>query len=144
MKNPPDLPPVRERLSRALRDLSTVEWWAAHTGTGRASDDGGEEGTGEEAEFGVDTVTRDGMHQVVGITCRAPAGVGPGREPAEADRAVLHSSVRALLDMAEHEDGPAHTVVILTPRGPRVLSCRLADTTVTATGPETVTGPQPE
>lgn len=144
MNHSPDPPAVTERLSRALRDLSTVERWAEHTRTGRAPDGGGEEGPWEEAEFGVDTVTRNGMHQVVDITCRVPADASPGGGPAEVDRAVLHSSVRALLDMAEHESGTAHTVVILTARGPRVLSCRLGGTTVTATGPETVTGPQSE
>ncbi|OIK25175.1 hypothetical protein VT52_023475 [Streptomyces malaysiense] len=134
---------MTERLSRALRDLSAVERWAAHTGTGGPSDGGSpdgpdaegmREGTWEGPRFGVATQSRDGMHQVVGITRGTPAGTGPCGEPAEADRVVLHSSVRALLDMAEHESGPAHTVVVLTARGPRVLSCRLGGTTVTAGG----------
>ncbi|MFY4717176.1 hypothetical protein [Streptomyces sp. LaBMicrA B280] len=127
MNHFPDPPPVTERLSRALRDLSAVERWAAHTGTGA-------EETWEGPRFGVATESCDGMHEVVGITWSAPAGAGPRGEPAEADRVVLHSSVRALLDMAEHESGPAHTEVVLTRRGPRVLSCRLGDTTVTVTG----------
>ena len=148
MKHFPDPPPVTERLSRALRDLSAVERWAAHTGTGGPWDggapDGGEPAGGvpdgpvadegwQGPRFGVATESCDGMHEVVGITWSAPAG-GPCGEPAEADRVVLHSSVRALLDMAEHESGPAHTVVVLTARGPRVLSCRLGGTTVTVTG----------
>ncbi|WP_416484729.1 hypothetical protein [Streptomyces sp. CL12] len=151
MKHFPDPPPVTERLSRALRDLSAVERWAAHTGNGGPSDggvptdgggpsDGGApdgpvaDGAWEGPRFGVATESCDGMHEVVGITWSAPPGAGPCGEPAEADRVVLHSSVRALLDMAEHESGPAHTVVVLTARGPRVLSCRLGGTTVTATG----------
>ncbi|TXJ86569.1 hypothetical protein E2C11_00900 [Streptomyces lavendulae] len=127
MNHFPDPRPVTERLSRALRDLSAVERWAAHPGSGA-------EERGEGPRFGVATESSDGMHQVVGITWNAPAGAAPWGEPAEADRAVLHSSVRALLDMAEHESGPAHTEVVLTARGPRVLSCRLGGTTVTATG----------
>ncbi|CAL2070298.1 hypothetical protein FSY75_20615 [Streptomyces sp. TR1341] len=139
MKHFPDPPPVMERLSRALRDLSAVERWAAHTGNGGPSDGGAPDGpvadgAWEGPRFGVATESCDGMHEVVGITWSAPPGAGPCGAPAEADRAVLHSSVRALLDMAEHESGPAHTVVVLTARGPRVLSCRLGGTTVTATG----------
>ncbi|MBJ7004251.1 hypothetical protein ACFYMX_17835 [Streptomyces griseofuscus] len=149
MKHFPDPQPVTERLSRALRDLSAVERWAAHTGTGGPSDGGAPDGGGpvgggpdgpvvdegwQGLRFGVATESCDGMHEVVGITWSAPAGGGPCGEPAEADRVVLHSSVRALLDMAEHESGPAHTVVVLTARGPRVLSCRLGGTTVTVTG----------
>ncbi|MGW4884396.1 hypothetical protein [Streptomyces murinus] len=139
MKHFPDPPSVMERLSRALRDLSAVERWAAHTGNGGPSDGGAPDGpvadgAWEGPRFGVATESCDGMHEVVGITWSAPPGAGPCGAPAEADRVVLHSSVRALLDMAEHESGPAHTVVVLTARGPRVLSCRLGGTTVTATG----------
>ncbi|MER5466269.1 hypothetical protein ABT010_37630 [Streptomyces sp. NPDC002668] len=139
MKHSPEPPPVTERLSRALRDLSTVERWAEHTGTGRPPDSGtgNEEVAWESTEFRVDTMTRNGMHHVVDITYRRQDGEGPGGELAEAERAVLHSSVRALLDMAEHESGPAHTVVVPTAQGARVLSCRLGGTTVTAAGPET-------
>ncbi|MFC7864214.1 hypothetical protein ACFU5B_10400 [Streptomyces murinus] len=133
MKHFPDPQPVTERLSRALRDLSAVERWAAHTGTGGPDGAVVDEGW-QGPRFGVATESCDGMHEVVGITWSAPAGGGLCGEPAEADRVVLHSSVRALLDMAEHESGPAHTVVVLTARGPRVLSCRLGGTTVTVTG----------
>jgi hypothetical protein len=54
----------------------------------------------------------------------APAG-----RAGTADQAVLRSLVRSLLDLAGHEHGPAHTEVVLTPSGPRILECRLESPT---------------
>ncbi|WP_438319599.1 hypothetical protein ACSHWO_36575 (plasmid) [Streptomyces sp. HUAS TT3] len=137
----PDRPPTAGRLSRTLQDLSAVERWAEHIGTerppasaGHSGPDGGYRGW-DGIEFGVDTMTRTGMHHITHITARRRSGTGPAPEPAEGDRAVLRSSVRALLDMAGHESGPAHTVVALTPQGPRVLSCRLRGATDTDRNP---------
>ncbi|MEV6731328.1 hypothetical protein [Streptomyces sp. NPDC051364] len=131
MTHPPDHPTAAGHLRRPLQDLSAIERWAGHIGAHCPPDGTSEDGTCEGAEFDVDTMTRTGMHQVTGITPRRQGGSDPAREPAEAERAVLRSSVRALLDMAGHESGPARTVVALTPQGACVLSCRLrGDVTV--------------
>lgn len=77
-------------------------------------------------EFGVVTLTVDGMHRVVGIaalggawypgsSCLFPAPLGE-REEAEA-RAITTE----LLDLAGYEFGFAYTVVVLTADGPRVV-----------------------
>ncbi|MFD7626666.1 hypothetical protein ACFV7Q_11640 [Streptomyces sp. NPDC059851] len=134
----PYRPPTADRLSRTLQDLTAVERWAEHIGTERPPDSGSGHRAWDGIEFGVDTMTRTGMHHVTRITARLRSGTGttgPAPEPAEADRAVLRSAVRALLDMAGHESGPAHTVVALTPQGPRVLSCRLRGGTETVPEP---------
>jgi len=45
--------------------------------------------------------------------------------PSEDEQTVLRSAVRALLDLTGHETGRARTEVLLTGRGPQVLSCSL-------------------
>ncbi|MFF4523340.1 hypothetical protein [Streptomyces bluensis] len=77
-------------------------------------------------EFGVVTLTVDGMHRVVGIV--ALRGAWPARSgslfPAllgERDEAEARAITTELLDLAGYEFGFAYTVVVLTANGPRVV-----------------------
>lgn len=80
-------------------------------------------------EFSVETLTFGGRHHVVGITAKqttaAPNFVETGHiHPAplpERDRAAVADLVTALLEAAGYRFGPAHTEVILTPAGPRIV-----------------------
>ncbi|UGY92397.1 ATP-grasp domain-containing protein [Streptomyces gobiensis] len=83
-------------------------------------------------QYAVETLSVDGMHQVVGIT--AARTTGPPRfvttshvHPAPLgvrDEAAIRSAVCALLDLVAFECGPAHTEVVQTPGGPRILASR--------------------
>ncbi|MFJ3876040.1 ATP-grasp domain-containing protein [Streptomyces sp. NPDC090077] len=83
----------------------------------------------EGPEFSVETLTAGGTHHVVGITAKqttgAPGFVETGHvHPAPldpADAAAVRDTVTALLDLAGYAFGPAHTEVILTPAGPRIV-----------------------
>ncbi|MER5994073.1 ATP-grasp domain-containing protein [Streptomyces viridosporus] len=80
-------------------------------------------------EFSVETLSADGEHHVIGITAKRttgtpffvetshihPAPLGPG------ERAAIHAVVIGLLDLAGYRFGPAHTEVILTAHGPRIV-----------------------
>ncbi|WP_327379159.1 ATP-grasp domain-containing protein (plasmid) [Streptomyces sp. NBC_01216] len=86
----------------------------------------------EGPEFGVETLSADGVHQVVGITAKRttggpyfvatehvyPAPLGP------VERASVHAVVTGLLDLAGYRFGPAHTEVVLTRLGPRIVGAR--------------------
>ncbi|MFE2245421.1 ATP-grasp domain-containing protein [Streptomyces lavendulae] len=103
----------------------------------------------EGPELAVQTLSRQGRHRVLGWTRTLPAPArdrdpSPDRDPgppvhaptahvptarghdapvaldpatAEAVRAL----VRGVLDLAGHRDGPSHTEVVLTARGPRLI-----------------------
>ncbi|NBE49971.1 ATP-grasp domain-containing protein [Streptomyces boluensis] len=80
-------------------------------------------------EFSVETLTVDGVHHVVGITAKQHTGapgfvetghVFPARISPDAETAV-RATVIGLLDLAGYRFGPAHTEVILTSRGPRIV-----------------------
>ena len=82
-------------------------------------------------EYSVETVSVQGHHQVVGVTRKvlgpAPLFVEAGHrhpavEAADAGRveAIGALAVR-LLDLAGYRTGPAHTEVIWTPDGPRIV-----------------------
>ncbi|MBJ6620472.1 ATP-grasp domain-containing protein [Streptomyces sp. DHE17-7] len=80
-------------------------------------------------EFSVETLSADGVHHVVGITekqvTEGPLFVETGQLfpaplPAETARAAAEL-VTSLLDAAGHRFGPAHTEIILTADGPRVV-----------------------
>lgn len=80
-------------------------------------------------EFSVETLSAGGVHTVVGITAKRTSGapgfvetghVFPAPLPA-ADRAAVERLVTALLDLAGYAFGPAHTEVILTAAGPRIV-----------------------
>ncbi|MFD9129206.1 acetyl-CoA carboxylase biotin carboxylase subunit family protein [Kitasatospora sp. NPDC059571] len=83
-------------------------------------------------QYGVETLTVDGAHHVLGIAARQSAGP-PGTPAAghlfpaplpERDQRLIRCTVTALLDLAGYEFGPAHTTVVLTDHGPRVLGVR--------------------
>ncbi|MCJ1678329.1 hypothetical protein MTF65_13420 [Streptomyces sp. APSN-46.1] len=115
MNHEPDLPD----LPRLLRELSAVE-----PGAGRRAGEGGP-GPDDAAEpldgpgFEVETRSVAGMHTVVAITAE-------DRPPSEAERVLLRSVVRALLDLAGYESGSARTRVVLTKHGYRITACRTA------------------
>ncbi|HET9140733.1 ATP-grasp domain-containing protein [Actinophytocola sp.] len=80
-------------------------------------------------EFSVETLSAGGTHHVVGITAKQvtplPLFVETGHlHPAPltaADRRAITDLVTALLDVAGYRFGPAHTEVILTPAGPKIV-----------------------
>lgn len=77
-------------------------------------------------EFSVETFSRDGRHTVVGITEKITTGVVeaghvlPARLAPESAAAVAAHVVR-VLDALGLRDGPAHTELVLTEQGPRVI-----------------------
>lgn len=83
----------------------------------------------EGPEYGVVTLTADGMHRVIGIAALHGAWQ-PGSGclfPAllkERDEAETRAVVAELLDLAGYEFGFAYTVVVLTPDGPKVARSR--------------------
>ncbi|MGW1073102.1 ATP-grasp domain-containing protein [Streptomyces sp. NPDC002537] len=78
-------------------------------------------------EFSVETHSADGRHEVLAVTEKFTGEhsveighVVPARVGAD-DRAALETATRAFLDTIGLTEGPAHTEIILTPRGPRVV-----------------------
>lgn len=80
-------------------------------------------------EFSVETLTVDGVHHVVGVTAKQTSGP-PGfvetghlfpAPLSEQHRLAIESTATALLDLSGYMFGPAHTEVILTSRGPRIV-----------------------
>ena len=83
----------------------------------------------EGPEFSVETLSADGVHQVVGVTAKRVTDgdlfvetgqLFPAPLPA-GTTAAMGELVTALLDAAGHRFGPAHTEIILTPAGPRIV-----------------------
>ncbi|WP_441246982.1 ATP-grasp domain-containing protein [Kitasatospora sp. McL0602] len=80
-------------------------------------------------EYSVETLSDGGRHQIVGITAKqktpAPAFVETGHvfpAPLPAgDAAAVGELVAAVLDAAGYRFGPAHTELILTQDGPRIV-----------------------
>ncbi|MEU8264743.1 ATP-grasp domain-containing protein [Micromonospora sp. NPDC048999] len=83
----------------------------------------------EGSEYSVETISVAGQHHVLGITAkqlRPPPGfVEIGHVyPAPlntTDRLAIAEVVTALLQAADYQFGPAHTEVILTRQGPRIV-----------------------
>ncbi|MGI5377172.1 ATP-grasp domain-containing protein [Streptomyces sp. CA-251387] len=80
-------------------------------------------------EVGVETLTCEGMHEVIGMTAlrsAAPAGAELFYPAplSDADRVGVRATVRSLLDLVGYESGLAHTHVVLTESGPRIASAR--------------------
>jgi hypothetical protein len=80
-------------------------------------------------EFSVETLTAQGTHHLVGVTAKRktpPPGfteighVHPA-SLAEPDRAAIADLVIRFLSESGYRFGPAHTEVILTPDGPRIV-----------------------
>jgi hypothetical protein len=104
---------------RPLGEVSAIEALAAFSGRGELAARGHADERPQGPEFRVETMTSNGMHQVVGIAHPQDA------PPAEPEQATLRSAVMALLDLAGHESGSAHTTVVLTARGPHIVGCEL-------------------
>ncbi|MBP2585258.1 hypothetical protein J3A78_005736 [Streptomyces sp. PvR006] len=139
MKHPPDRIDVAEGLRHILQELSAIERSVEgeRAGLTDARTDG--EGSWDGPEFTVETVSDNSMHTVVDIRAlRDPGQAPPDRAsgPGEEEVAALRATVRALLDLADIGSGRVCTTVVLTERGPRVVSCRLGGgTTVFAREP---------
>jgi hypothetical protein len=113
-----------ERREVVLRRGSEVTEWLT----------GGESGPVEIAEFVVGpevvitTLTLDGMHRVVGVTAKWMTSGGVRYlHPAELAEAVsreIRATVAAVLDLVGYEFGPAETTLVLSERGPHVVSVR--------------------
>ncbi|MFI9271504.1 hypothetical protein ACIGXM_12425 [Kitasatospora sp. NPDC052896] len=123
MTRPPDRPGAAQ-LRAALHELAAVEQWARwlRDGGGVDGGGGGPDGYGVHEEpvgplLRVETMSGSGMHRVI--------AVGPAANHDEAQVVAARSVVRALLDLAGHQEGPATTEVALTARGPRIVACRL-------------------
>lgn len=78
-------------------------------------------------EFSVETFSNGAEHDVIAITGKFTgtgvvelAHVVPAQVSA-VDAEEIGALVRALLDAVGYRDGPAHTEVILTPAGPRII-----------------------
>ncbi|WNI18846.1 ATP-grasp domain-containing protein [Actinacidiphila sp. ITFR-21] len=80
-------------------------------------------------EYSVETLSRDGGHRVVGITEKLLGPpplfveighVHPAPLPADRERAIADLTTR-FLTVCGYRFGPAHTEVIWTPRGPRIV-----------------------
>jgi hypothetical protein len=95
---------------------------------------GGESGPVEIAEFVIGpevvitTLTLDGMHRVVGVTAKWMTSGGVRYlHPADLDETVsreARATVAAVLDLVGYEFGPAETTLVLSERGPHVVSVR--------------------
>jgi hypothetical protein len=73
--------------------------------------------------YRVDTLSVHGMHRTVAITAETPYGMlYPAPLPGDTT-AALRSVVTSLLDLTGYQYGPAHTHVVLTPRGPVTTGC---------------------
>ncbi|MDV9175116.1 hypothetical protein R6V09_34015 [Streptomyces sp. W16] len=74
----------------------------------------------------VDTLTCEGMHEVTGMTTGTYGGADLLHPAAlsEADTAEIRTAVRALLDLAGLQSGPAHTQVVVTGNGPRIAASK--------------------
>jgi biotin carboxylase len=112
-----------------VRTASDVAAWAAEADRMRCAGPFVIEEFLEGPEFSVETLTVNGRHLAAGITAKrttgAPHFVEIGHlHPAplaEADRATIVALAIRLLDLAGYRFGPAHTEVILTADGPRIV-----------------------
>lgn len=82
--------------------------------------------------LGVETLTVNGSHHVVGVTAQRTTGpphflVTGYLHPApltDDEREIVEAAVVAWLEASGYRFGPAHTQVALMPDGPRIVSCR--------------------
>ncbi|MEG3628665.1 ATP-grasp domain-containing protein [Streptomyces poriticola] len=94
------------------------------------------EGDGQEPasapRVGVETLTVNGNHNVVGMTAQRTTGpphfhVTGYLHPAPLtcfERRTIEAAVQERLTASGYRSGPAHTMVALLPQGPRIVSCR--------------------
>jgi biotin carboxylase len=76
-------------------------------------------------EFSVETLTVHGVHHVIGVTRKSlgplPHFVETGHLFPEPDTGQIAALATELLDIAGYQCGPAHTEIILTGHGPRIV-----------------------
>ncbi|MET8885098.1 ATP-grasp domain-containing protein [Streptomyces rubiginosohelvolus] len=112
-----------------VRDAEDLEEWSARVAEAGLVGPYVVEEYLQGPEYSVETLTVDGVHQVVGITAKQTTGAPFFVETAHVhpaplapeDRSTIHAVVIGLLDLAGYRFGPAHTEVILTRRGPRIV-----------------------
>lgn len=83
-------------------------------------------------EYSVESMSRDGVHEIVMITEKVTTGlprfVELGHQlPArldEADRTAIEKLILAFLNLIEQRTGPAHSELRLTPAGPRLIEAQ--------------------
>ncbi len=113
----------------ALGELADVERWARRTRAAGCQRSFVSEEVLDGTVFSVHTSTSNGMHHVLDISSgtavdsRQPV-VAP---PTEAERAMLRSVVRAVLDLVGRDSGTARADVTLTAQGPRIATFQLGD-----------------
>ncbi|MFJ9829534.1 ATP-grasp domain-containing protein [Streptomyces sp. NPDC101160] len=124
--------PARASGSRGvalIRDHADLEEWTERVTEGAVAGPYLVEEYLQGPEYSVETLSVDGVHHVVGITAKSTTGAPYFVEtshihPAplgDEERAAIHVVVTGLLDLAGYRFGPAHTEVILTGRGPRIV-----------------------
>lgn len=124
--------PARASGSRGvalIRDAADLEEWRDRVTEGGLAGPYLVEEYLQGPEFSVETLSADGVHHVIGITAKHTTGAPFFVETAHVhpaplgqdERTAIHAVVTGLLDLAGYRFGPAHTEVILTPRGPRVV-----------------------
>lgn len=110
---------------RSLLTLSGPQWEAVALPTGTR-----DESQPHHVEYGVETLTAEGMHRVTGIVelrFAGPAGHGTPLQtfPAPLTRleeAEIRALATGLLDLAGYEFGDAFTRIALTDHGPRIIN----------------------
>ncbi|WNI27189.1 hypothetical protein [Streptomyces sp. ITFR-16] len=127
MREPPDRLDVAEGLRHILQELSAIERSVEHDPPVRPAPCMDVDEPWDGPEYRVDTVSDNSMHTVVGISVRRDIGAVPSGSgaPDEDEVATLRATVRAFLDLADVGSGRVSTTVVLTERGPRVVSCCL-------------------
>jgi len=123
LRNRSELPAVVER----FRSLQERQWTVGDLSFPDSFDDFLVEELLDGPEVSVETLSHRGRHVVVGVTDKETTGrfvevghVQPSRHPAAA-LAAATELVTGLLDAVGLRDGPAHTEVKLTSRGPRIV-----------------------
>ncbi|MER7519925.1 ATP-grasp domain-containing protein [Streptomyces sp. NPDC126499] len=125
-----------DAVAERYRTLSDKEWAPGDVAFADSFDEFLMEEYLEGPEFSVETLSFDGRHVVVATTDRELGGTGfadfgrtgfaeiglwqPSAHPPEQVREAI-GLVREFLDAVGLRDGPAHTEVKLTPRGPRII-----------------------
>ncbi|MEV1082002.1 hypothetical protein AB0I98_27750 [Streptomyces sp. NPDC050211] len=117
-------PAPNSRPSDLLDELIDTDEWAR-----------GEHASVEEhsrhagRSFHVETMTENGMHDVVVVTASGPHGAGVPLAGLSAEElAAVRSVVRAALDLTGHQTGRAVTEVALTEAGPRIVAFQIDHT----------------
>ncbi|HEY3606276.1 MAG TPA: ATP-grasp domain-containing protein [Pseudonocardiaceae bacterium] len=83
-------------------------------------------------EYSVESVSRDGVHEIVMVTEKITTGL-PGfvelghQQPArlgERDRAAVDELITSFLTLIDQRTGPVHSELRLTPAGPRLIEAQ--------------------